>query len=153
MIKEIFIKRKLDLIQNDLAHLVPLSKFSFEEISQDFMKQATVERVLERIINRAIDINQHLIFNLATIDTEPPLDYTETFLKLAEFGIYSRDFAQEISKSIGTRNVLSHEYDKTDQQKIYSSMFDCVRDYNQYCGYILEFLDKNLPASRQVKNK
>lgn len=142
MIKENFVKRKIDLIQNELVHLVPVSKLSFEEISKDFMKQAAVERVLERIINRAIDINQHLISNLADLKTEPPLDYTETFLRLVDFGVYSRDFAEEISKSIGTRNVLSHEYDKMDEQKIYNSIADCLRDYSEYCGYILKFLEK-----------
>lgn len=150
MIKETFIKRKIDLIQNELAHLAPMSKLSFEEVSRDFMKQAAVERVLERIINRAIDINQHLISNLADLKTEPPLDYTETFLKLADFGVYPASFAKDISKSIGTRNMLSHEYDKADEQEIYSSIADCLRDYNQYCEYIMRFLILNAEAIRQA---
>lgn len=142
MINKIFVQRKISLIQNELAHLIPFSKYSFDEIAADYIKQAAVERFLERVINRAIDINQHIIAELATKDTEPPLDYTQTFLCLVDFGIYPRKFAEDISKSVGTRNKLVHEYDKVDQEKIYSSISDCLRDYHKYCEYILIFLEK-----------
>lgn len=142
MINKTFIQRKLSLIQNELAHLLPFSKHSFDEISKDYVKQAAVERFLERVINRAIDINQHLIAELATSDTEPPLDYTQTFMRLADFGIYPVNFAADISKSVGTRNRLVHDYDTVDHEKIYTSISDCLRDYHKYCDYILTFLDK-----------
>lgn len=142
MINKIFIQRKISLIQNELVYLLPFSKYSFDKIAADYIKQAAVERFLERVINRAIDINQHIIAELSTKDTEPPLDYTQTFLRLADFGIYQQEFAEEISKSVGTRNKLIHEYDKTDQEKIYSSIADCLRDYHKYCEYILMFLEK-----------
>lgn len=142
MINEKFVQRKISLIQNELARLMPLFRYSIDEITSDYIKQAAVERLLERIINRAIDINRHIIAELATKDTEPPLDYTQTFLCLADFGIYERKFAEEISKSVGTRNKLVHEYDKVEQEKIYSSISDCLRDYHKYCNHILEFLEK-----------
>jgi len=106
------------------------------------VKQAALERYLERIINRAIDINQHLIAELATKDTSPPLDYTETFLRLAALGIYPSDFSQRIAKSVGTRNILIHEYDGVDYSNIYSSIYDCLKDYHEYCNYILIFLEQ-----------
>lgn len=143
MIDKNFIKRKITLIQEDLGNFTPFAKYSFDEIAKDYIKQAATERFLERVINRAIDVNQHLIAELATEKTTTPLTYTETFLRLADFDIYPRDFAKEISKSAGTRNKLVHEYDTTDPDKIYSSIGDCLRDYNKYCEYILKFLEKN----------
>ncbi|MBI4686399.1 MAG: DUF86 domain-containing protein [Nitrospirae bacterium] len=140
MINKIFVQRKISLIQNELAHLMPFSKYSFNEIASDYIKQAAVERFLERVINRAIDINQHIIAELSTKDTEPPLDYVQTFLRLADFEIYPCEFAQEIS--VGTRNKLVHEYDKIDQEKIYSSISDCLKDYHKYCDYVFTFLEK-----------
>lgn len=50
------------------------------------------------------------------------------------------NFANEISKSVGTRNILIHEYDKIDNASVYHSVKDCLRDYNQYCQYILDYL-------------
>jgi uncharacterized protein YutE (UPF0331/DUF86 family) len=142
MIRKDFVRRKISLIQDELAHLVELSRYSFNEIVSDFMKMSALERILERIISRAIDINNHLISELATKDTSPPKDFKETFMRLAELGLYSQEFADQISKSIGTRNVLVHEYDKVDQRKIYDSVSDCLRDYQKYCEYILEFVNK-----------
>ena len=142
MINKNFVQRKITLIQTDLERMVPLSKDSFEEIHSDFVRQAAVERLLERIINRAIDINQHIIAEHDAERTQPPLDYRETFLRLAEFGMYSTAFAEQIGKSIGTRNILAHEYDKIDDALVYQSMGDCLKDYAKYCGDILKFLEQ-----------
>ena len=143
MIRKDFIRRKISLIQDDLANLTAFSKYTFDEIATDFIKQAALERMLERIISRAIDINQYLIVELATKETSTPKDYTETFLALSRLNVYPEKFAKEIAKSIGTRNKLVHEYDKVNHIAIYESVADCLRDYNQYCKYILEFLEKN----------
>ena len=142
MINTLFVKRKISLIQDDLARFSDFAQYSFDEIAKDFVKQAAVERFLERVINRAIDINQHIIAELASKDTSSPKNYTETFTMLADLGVYSEDFGKEISKSVGTRNILVHEYNKTDNQLIYTSLADCLRDYTKYCEYILEFLNK-----------
>ncbi|MEK7564731.1 MAG: DUF86 domain-containing protein [Patescibacteria group bacterium] len=141
MFKKDLIQRKISLIQDDLSKLAQLSNFSIEEIVGDFLKQATVERLLERTISRAIDINEHLIAELATANTMPPKDYRETFLRLSDLDIYPKEFAQEIAKSIGTRNLLVHEYDKIDYEKVYASINDCLRDYHKYIDYILKFLE------------
>lgn len=142
MINETFIKRKISLIQDDLARFANFARYSFDEIAADFVKQAAVERFLERVVNRAIDINQHLVAELASKDTSSPKNYTETFTKLADLGVYSENFSKEISKSVGTRNILVHEYDKIDSHLVYSSLADCLRDYTKYCDYILEFLKR-----------
>jgi len=142
MIRENFVLRKITLIQDELAKLADLAKYSLKEITSDFVKQAALERYLERIINRAIDINQHLIAELATKDTSPPLDYTETFLRLADLGIYPSDFSKRIAKSVGTRNILIHEYNTVDYSSVYSSISDRLRDYHEYCSYILTFLEQ-----------
>lgn len=142
MIDKDFVKRKISLIQEDLVNLSSMAGFSLDQVSEDFMKQATLERLLERIINRAIDINRHIISEMKSEKIPTPKDYRDTFLILAELSVFSSDFAKEISKSIGTRNVLSHEYDKTDQTLIYNSISDCLKDYNDYCRFVLEFIEK-----------
>ncbi len=143
MINEEFIKRKISLIQDELVVLKQLADFSLEEIASDSMKQAAMEHILERIVNRAIDVNQHIIKEMATKEISPPKDYMETFLALSVLGVYPEKFAKSIAKSVGTRNKLAHDYDDVDQALIYSSMKDCLNDYRQYGEYILEFLEKN----------
>ena len=106
------------------------------------MKQATVERLLERIISRAIDINEHIIAENPNLQLSPPKDYRETLLYLADLNIYPKEFALEISKSIGTRNLLIHEYDKIDYSRVYESIDFCLKDYQKYIDYILDFIKK-----------
>lgn len=142
MIDKDFIKRKISLIQDDLIGLSSMASLSLDQVCGDFMKQAALERLLERIINRAIDVNRHIINEMKNEKILSPKDYRDTFLILPELKVFSADFAKEISKSIGTRNVLVHEYDKTDQNLIYNSIGDCLREYNDYCRYILEFIEK-----------
>lgn len=142
MVNKRFVENKINLIQRELVNLEKLSKYSFQEIVSDFFRQSTLERILERIINRAIDINQHLIAELSTKETEPPKDYRETFLRLTEFKIYPKEFAENISMSVGTRNALVYDYNNIDYSRIYSSMSDCLKDYHQYCDYILLFISE-----------
>ncbi len=141
MVDKKFIKRKIELIENDMTDLEKLSKYSFQEIVSDFLKQNTVERILEKIITRAIDINQHLIAELGGKEVESPKSYRETFLRLADLGVYSNDFAEDICKSTGTRNILVHEYDSVDYSRVYASVADCLKDYQKYCEYVLRFIE------------
>ena len=142
MVNKRFVQNKINFIQRELVNLEKLSQYSFQEIVSDFFRQSSLERILERIINRAIDINQHLIAELYQKDIEPPKDYRETFLRLTDLKIYPQKFAESISMSVGTRNALVHDYNNIDYGRIYSSISDCLRDYNEYCHYILKFLER-----------
>ncbi|PIU16382.1 hypothetical protein COT20_00430 [bacterium (Candidatus Gribaldobacteria) CG08_land_8_20_14_0_20_39_15] len=143
MLNKKFIKKKIELIQQDLVYMEKLSHFSFQEIVNDFTRMNTFERLLEKIVARAIDINEHLINELATVEIKSPQSYKETFLRLSEFNVCPREFAESIAKSVGTRNALTHDYDELDLQKIYSSAKECLEDYHKYCEYILQFLEKD----------
>ncbi len=142
MINEDFIFRKISLIQEELAKLADLAKFSFDEIAADFYKYNTLERLLEKIILRAVDINEHLLYELATKDINAPKTYKETFTELSKLDIYPKEFGEKISRNVNMRNVLVHEYDEEmDYSKIYNSLSDCLEDYKKYCGHILKFLE------------
>lgn len=142
MLRKDLVERKISLIQDDLGKLAAFANAAFEEIARDDIKQAAVERMLERIISRAIDVNEHLIAAFAKADTSPPKDYRETFLRLADLGVYPKPFAEEIAKSVGVRNLLVHEYDAVDQEKIYHSIKDCLKDYTEYLDHLIAFLAK-----------
>jgi len=145
MLKKEFVEKKIDLIQEELARLSEFKDLSLDEIFKDFYKYNTLERLLEKIIMRATDINQHLLSELATPEVKTPETYKETFLELPKIGVFPNDFAERIAKSVGTRNVLVHDYDNetTNYKKIYASVSDCLKDYTQYCDYILKFLEKS----------
>jgi len=142
MIKKDFIEKKIELIQEELGNLARLKEFSLPEIMSDFYKYNTLERLLEKITMRAVDINQHLLRELGQGDA--PNTYRETFLQLGKMGILPEKLAKSIAKSVGLRNILVHDYDDeiVDYSKIYDSVSDCLKDYHQYCQHISQFINR-----------
>jgi uncharacterized protein YutE (UPF0331/DUF86 family) len=137
-----FLTRKAKMIQEELAHLEEFKQYSFDEIAKDFRKLAVVERLLEKIIMRAIDINQHIIAEMGN-GVQESRGYEQTFLGLAELGVYPEEFAKTVAPSAGLRNRLVHEYDKLDQEIIYKSVGEALEQYAKYCDYILKYAEKN----------
>lgn len=136
-----FIQRKIKLIQEDLSKLDKLGRYSFDKISKDFVIFGAVERYLEKIIMRAIDINQHIVAERGKGD-EKIRGYEDTFYVISDLGVYGKEFAKKIAPSAGLRNRLVHEYNDTKQEIIYKSVGDAVKQYAEYCDYILKFLKK-----------
>jgi len=139
MLDKKLIKEKIKLIQEDLLHLKDYQNLGFDEVAKDYTIHKIIERIIEVVINEAIDINQHLIVELGK--GKLPFDYKESFLLLGELGILPQKFAEEISRSVGLRNILVHQYRKLDEKIFYQSIKDCLRQYSLYCGYILKYLN------------
>lgn len=66
MVRVEFVQRKLALISEDLDRLLHFKDMTIFAITSDFVNLAAVERLLERIVTRAIDVNRHLIAELNT---------------------------------------------------------------------------------------
>lgn len=140
MIDGVLVKKKIDSMQRDLEELKAFEHLTVDQIMKDYRTHKVVERILEVIIDDAIDINQHLIIN--SPKKQLPFDFKESFLILSELGIYPSTFAQSVSQSVGLRNILVHQYRELDEQLFYQSIRDCLREYPVYCAYILAYLKK-----------
>lgn len=138
MLDKNFITRKIKLIQEEIAKVEELSNYTFEEIKDDFIKRYSVERALEKIIMRAIDINQHIIAENA-VGYETIRGYEDTFHNLAKLNVYPEAFSKQIAPSAGLRNRLVHEYNDTKDEIIYNSVADAITQYTEYCNYILKY--------------
>jgi hypothetical protein len=66
MLRPEFVERKLQLIAEDLAHLAEFRDVSYDELVAHDLHLAAVERMLERIILRASDVNEHVITAVGT---------------------------------------------------------------------------------------
>ena len=61
-------------------------------------------------------------------------------MKLAELKVLPQEFAQKISKSAGFRNAIVHEYNKIDREVVFGTINETIKQYADYCQYILDFL-------------
>lgn len=141
MLDSELIQRKVNLIREDLIKLEDFKKLSFDNLAKDWLKWNALEHIFMKIIGRGIDINEHLIAELGGPGTKAPRDYRETFLGLVELKVLPQEFAQEIAKSAGFRNAIVHEYNEIDKNIVYQTVGEAVKQYAEYCRYILNFFN------------
>jgi uncharacterized protein YutE (UPF0331/DUF86 family) len=143
MLRPEFVERKLQLIAEELGRLMQFREVSYDELLADEVRLAAVERMLERIVLRAIDVNEHLLANLATGEEEriTRFTYRDTFLRLASYGVYPAEFAERIAPSAGLRTVLVHEYNDADHRIVHAAIRDTLEQFTAYVGHVYRFLE------------
>ncbi|MCX5718566.1 MAG: DUF86 domain-containing protein [Nitrospirae bacterium] len=136
--KEI-IRRKLAVIIENLKALEPIAAMTREEYIEDFYKRKATERLLQELIEAAIDINTHI---LVQAGNTVPDDYYESFVKTGELKIISQDLAGKLAPSAGMRNRLVHEYDLLEHSLVLDAVRMAQDMYSQYVKEIDGYLSK-----------
>jgi uncharacterized protein YutE (UPF0331/DUF86 family) len=132
------ILQKLSEIAKQLMHLKQLTRLREDQLFGNENQMYFAERVMERLIQAAIDINMHLVYDLGG---ETPRDYYSSFLALAEFKILPLAFAKKIAPSTSLRNILVHDYQQIDPHLFIQGLKLAERDYRKYLEYIEKFID------------
>lgn len=142
MIDRDLVTRKMLLITRDLRALTPYAQKPVETYLASEIDEVVVERRLERIIGRMIDINYHLITQAGD---PPPSDYYESFTQLARINAVPAAFASRIASCAGLRNRIVHEYDDVDPARVYEALLAAVNDVPEYLGYVHRYLERPSP--------
>lgn len=135
------IRRKLAIITENLAVLKPIETITKEEYIKDVYKRKATERLLQELIEAAVDINSHMI---AQSSKTAPDDYYESFIKVGELGIISSNLAEKLAPSAGLRNRLVHEYDMLDHSLILEAVKMAEELYPEYIKEIETFISGNI---------
>ncbi len=146
MIDPVLVNRKIILIGKDLEDLSVYGRMSLEAYLADRINEVVVERFLERIIGRMIDINYHLV---TEIGEPPPKDYYESFVELGRVGVLPPDLARSIAGAAGLRNRIVHEYDEVDERKVYGAVGEALRDIPRYVEHVHRFVEKRASAGKK----
>lgn len=131
------ILRKTKLLEEDLAQLKNYRDLKLEEYLDNKEIQLVVERLLEKVTGRLIDINYHILREEYEI---MPEDYYNSFIEMGKNKIITPEFAEEIAKSAGLRNALAHEYEKIDQSLIFKAIGIALTQIPQYLQKVINFL-------------
>lgn len=136
-IEEGIIRRKLAVIVQALNALDPIKGMTVEEYLGDLYKRKAAERLMQELIEAAIDINTHVIVHTGNTPAE---DYYEGFIKLGELGVISKRLALKLAPSAGLRNRLVHEYDTLKDPIVLEAIGTAEELYPEYIkeieGYI-----------------
>ncbi len=136
MIDRELVNRKINLIAPDLSELEAVAARGLEAFLDDRINQVLVERYLERVIGRIIDINYHI---LTETGKPPPKDYYQSFTGLGG-AVLPNEFARGIASAAGLRNRIVHDYDDIDPAKLFDGLASAVRDIPLYLKHIMDYI-------------
>lgn len=133
------IRRKLAVIIENLKALELINRMTRDEYIRDLYKRKAAERLLQELIEAAIDINTHI-----TVQTgnSVPDDYYESFIKMGSLNIISTDLAEKLAPSAGLRNRLVHEYDRLEHSLILDAVGLAEELYPVYVKEIEDYLTR-----------
>ena len=133
------IRAKIAIILDDLKALEPIEQMSQDEYLRDLYKRKATERLLQELIEAAIDINTHIIVGSGYA---PPDDYYQSFIRAGELGFLSPDLAEKLAPSAGLRNRLVHDYDRIDHAIILEAVSMAGELYPRYIQEISAVLSR-----------
>ena len=134
--KEI-VRRKIAVIIDNLNALKKIKEITLEEYDRDIFKRKATERLLQELIEAAIDINTHLIIQTGN---RTPDDYYESFIRAGELKIISMELANSLAPSAGLRNRLVHEYDSLNHSIVLEAVSLAEDLYPRYIKEVEDYL-------------
>jgi uncharacterized protein YutE (UPF0331/DUF86 family) len=130
------VRRRLAGIAENLERLGAIVPLTLEQYRGDWQCRKATERVLQEIVEAAVDINQHL---LVSASGEPAPDYRQSFLEIGRLGVVPAELASALAPSAGLRHRLVHEYDEIDDaivlvavrsaRNLYPAYLEAVENY------------------------
>jgi len=126
---------KLIKMEKYISELEKFKPDTFKEYKNDQLKRYAIERLIQLIIDLALDINNMMI---KKSDRYPAQDYYSSFLELIDLEILSEEFAKDIAPSTGIRNRLVHEYEEVDDKVVYQNLDKLIKYYLSYIKHINE---------------
>lgn len=129
---------KLDFMTDYLDRLGVFESITLEEYLSDRNKQLTIERLLQLIIQVAIDVNRYF---LKRLEIQQPNSNFDVFVEVSNCGIITAELASVLSQSGTLRNRLVHLYDKLDPVKVHQSIALILQKYPIYQRQVTAYLD------------
>lgn len=129
---------KVDRMTERLERLTRYRQYALEEYLADEDTQIIVERLLELVIQSALDINRTLLKRVAGKSVESNYD---SFIEMGNSSFISMDLARELAPSGSFRNILAHEYDEIIPEEVYRALSKVFEQYSLYLESIQNYLD------------
>ncbi|MGH3384335.1 MAG: type VII toxin-antitoxin system HepT family RNase toxin [Nocardioidaceae bacterium] len=138
------VQSRLRMIQELLDDLASVGEPDAVRLEQDRMLRHAVERILSQIVELAVSVNSHVA---ATHLGKSPKDYRSSFNLAESAGLIDAELAERLQRSVGLRNVLTHEYVDVDLAVVAASVGDAVDDYGAYANGVAQWIERRLEVS------
>ena len=131
-------RRKLATITRNLDLLAAVEGLTLAEYRADAFRRKGTERLLQELVEAAVDVNIHLL--RAAAGAPAPPDYYQSFIALGRHGIVPAPLAEGLAPAAGLRNCLVHEYDAVDDAIVLAAVGQARRDFTAYVAAIEAYL-------------
>ena len=133
------VQSKLNQLLDYINELKYFETLTLAEFLSERHRQFTIERIIELVVQTAIDINKYILkkksVNLNNLTSH------QTFLEMSKFEIITDKLAEEIKESIDTRNVLAHRYFEISPEEVFAEIEDILEKYPLYVRQIETFVN------------
>jgi len=103
-----FIQTKLIFIANRLEYLKKYSDSTMEELSANFERLKAVEKIIQEIVDCAVDINQYIAENFLNTEIRSNKD---SFWKIQTPLKRDDEYIRKLVDTVSFRNEIVHSYD------------------------------------------
>lgn len=136
------IERKLGQIVERLAHLERWAREGWEAYCASFERRKATEKLLQEVIEGAIDLNSHVLVELGK---GAPRDYYDSFVGLGRQGWLPDELAARLAPAAGLRNRLVHQYAAIDDRKVFDAMLLAVEIFPAYVTRMRALVERHGP--------
>lgn len=113
------------------------SNLTINEFLDNFKQQLIVERLMQLMIQAAIDINDHILSKLNPGNSATNF---EAFIELGKYGIINPQLAKQLAPSASLRNRLVHEYGDIDPNQVFTAITFALQRYPLYAEQMKAYL-------------
>jgi uncharacterized protein YutE (UPF0331/DUF86 family) len=139
MVRPELVRRKLSHLVGYLDELEAQRNVSLEGYRAPGGTRRAVERLLQLIIEAAVDINVHAVTELHGI---PPPDYRSSFREAAKAGLITEELGRSLEPAADLRNVLVHDYGDIDDALVHASIPQALEDFREHAREVLRWLEE-----------
>jgi uncharacterized protein YutE (UPF0331/DUF86 family) len=123
------VARRLLALNESLKELERPEAAEAAALAANSMLRAAVERWLQVAIEACIDVASHVI---ASEGWPPPATGREAFLILAQHARIPGELAQRLGLAVGLRNLLVHDYARTELTVLARTVRDDLRNLRDF---------------------
>jgi len=128
---------RLRLISDTLEQLGALRGVTTERLRDEPLTRAAAERLLQVVVDLAVDVNAHLA--VARLGRAPATG-RDSFIDAAELGAIDDALAGRIAPAAGLRNVLVHRYLEIRIELIAEAVGEVLDGFATYVGQVAGFV-------------
>ncbi len=139
------ITRKLQALEKYVTYLNSRKSVTKQELDGNYELKSAIERNFQLAIEVVLDIGEIII---ASEGFDRPENYRDVILLLGKNKIIPANFAQNLSKSAGFRNILVHLYEEVKIDFLHEFLQERLSDFITFEKYIRQYVEKKLSAKK-----